>query len=232
MIKDNILNINQKIADACKRAERDTSEVSLITVSKTKPLEQLKEAYAAGSRDFGENKVQEMLDKIPQMPSDVRWHMIGHLQRNKVKYIVDKVFLIHSVDSLRLAEEISKEASKKGVCVNILIEVNIANEDSKFGIENDNDCLELVMQISKLPNIFIKGLMTVAPFTENAEENRIYFAKLKQLAVDITKKNIDNVSVDILSMGMSGDFEVAIEEGATYVRVGTDIFGRRNYGQL
>ena len=121
MIKDNILNINQKIAEACKRAGRDTSEVSLITVSKTKPLEQLKEAYAAGSRDFGENKVQEMLDKIPQMPSDVRWHMIGHLQRNKVKYIVDKVYMIHSVDSLRLAEEISKEAVKKQVTVKILL---------------------------------------------------------------------------------------------------------------
>lgn len=231
MIKNNIEDVLLRMNKA-KQKSVHNQEASLIAVSKTKPAEMVMEAYQQGIRDFGENKVQELVEKYEELPKDIRWHMIGHLQRNKVKYIVDKVFLIHSVDSLRLAEEISKEASKKGVCVNILIEVNIANEDSKFGIENDNDCLELVMQISKLPNIFIKGLMTVAPFTENAEENRIYFAKLKQLAVDITKKNIDNVSVDILSMGMSGDFEVAIEEGATYVRVGTDIFGRRNYGQL
>ena len=162
MIKDNILNINQKIADACKRAERDTSEVSLITVSKTKPLEQLKEAYVAGSRDFGENKVQEMLDKIPQMPSDVRWHMIGHLQRNKVKYIVDKVYMIHSVDSLRLAEEISKEAVKKQVTVKILLEVNVAGEDSKFGTTCEEVCT-LAAMIAALPGISIQGLMTIAP---------------------------------------------------------------------
>lgn len=231
MIKNNIEDVLLRINEA-KQKSKHNQDVSLIAVSKTKPVEMVMEAYNLGIRDFGENKVQELVQKYEELPKDIRWHMIGHLQRNKVKYIVDKVFLIHSVDSLRLAEEISKEACKKGICVNILIEVNIANEDSKFGIENTNACLELVMQVSKLPNIFIKGLMTVAPFTENAEENRIYFAKLKQLAVDIMKKNIDNVSVDILSMGMSGDFEVAIEEGATYVRVGTDIFGRRNYGQL
>ena len=230
MIKDNILNINQKIADACKRAERDTSEVSLITVSKTKPLEQLKEAYAAGSRDFGENKVQEMLDKIPQMPSDVRWHMIGHLQRNKVKYIVDKVYMIHSVDSLRLAEEISKEAVKKQVTVKILLEVNVAGEDSKFGTTCE-EVSDLAVMIAVLPGISIQGLMTIAPYVENPEENRKYFRKLKQLSVDIMSKNIDNVCMNVLSMGMTGDYVVAVEEGATYVRVGTAIFGERDYGQ-
>lgn len=231
MIAKNIKRVTERIHDA-KQRSCYKQEVSLIAVSKTKPVEMLQEAYAHGIRDFGENKVQELVQKYEELPKDIRWHMIGHLQRNKVKYIVDKVYLIHSVDSLRLAEEISKEAQKKGLKVNILIEVNIAGEESKFGVSCADACMELVMQISKLPNIFIKGLMTVPPFTENAEENRVYFAKLRQLAVDITKKNIDNVSIDILSMGMSGDYEVAIEEGATYVRVGTDIFGRRNYGQL
>ena len=230
MIKDNILNINQKIADACKRTERDTSEVSLITVSKTKPLEQLKEAYAAGSRHFGENKVQEMLDKIPHMPSDVRWHMIGHLQRNKVKYIVDKVYMIHSVDSLRLAEEISKEAVKKQVTVKILLEVNVAGENSKFGTTCE-EVSALAAMIAALPGISIQGLMTIAPYVENPEENRKYFRKLKQLSVDIMSKNIDNVCMNVLSMGMTGDYVVAVEEGATYVRVGTAIFGERDYGQ-
>lgn len=231
MIAKNIKRVTERIHDA-KQRSCYKQEVSLIAVSKTKPVEMLQEAYAQGIRDFGENKVQELVQKYEELPKDIRWHMIGHLQRNKVKYIVDKVYLIHSVDSLRLAEEINKEAQKKGLKVNILIEVNIAGEESKFGVSCADACMELVMQISKLPNIFIKGLMTVPPFTENAEENRVYFAKLRQLAVDITKKNIDNVSIDILSMGMSGDYEVAIEEGATYVRVGTDIFGRRNYGQL
>lgn len=231
MIAKNIDDVLARMQQA-KQKSVHQQEVTLIAVSKTKPVEMVQEAYTYGIRDFGENKVQELVQKYEEMPKDIRWHMIGHLQRNKVKYIVDKAYLIHSVDSLRLAEEISKEAGKKGVCVNILIEVNVASEDSKFGVEDSDDCMELISQIAQLPNIYVKGLMTVAPFTENAEENRIYFAKLRQLAVDITKKNIDNVSIDILSMGMSGDFEVAIEEGATYVRVGTDIFGRRNYGQL
>ena len=187
------------------------------------------EAYEAGARDFGENKVQELVEKYEVMPKDIRWHMIGHLQRNKVKYIVDKVYLIHSVDSLRLAEEISKEAVKKNVEVNILIEVNVAGETSKFGASSNADAIQLVKNISVLPNIHIKGLMTVAPYVENSEENRIYFVNLRELAVDIKRENIDNVSVDILSMGMTGDYEVALEEGASYVRVGTGIFGERDY---
>ncbi len=198
----------------------------MIAVSKTKPVDMLREAYEAGCRDFGENKVQEIMDKYEQLPSDIRWHMIGHLQRNKVKYIIDKVFLIHSVDSYRLACEISKEAVKRGIEVNILIEVNVAEEESKFGVYKD-EAIELVEKIAVLPGICVKGLMTIAPYVENAEENRQYFVNLRQLSVDIMSKNIDNVSMGILSMGMTGDYMVALEEGATYVRVGTGIFGDR-----
>lgn len=228
MIRDNMEQVRQRIKDACGAVGRDEGEVTLISVSKTKPLDMLKEAYEAGARDFGENRVQELMDKMPHMPADVRWHMIGHLQRNKVKYIVGKVFLIHSVDSLRLAEEISREAVKQDVEADILLEVNVAGEESKFGATSDA-AAELALNVSKLPGIHIRGLMTIAPFVENAEENRQYFRKLKQLSVDIERKNIDNVSMDVLSMGMTGDYPVAVEEGATYVRVGTGIFGERDY---
>lgn len=230
MIRENMEKVRGQIASACERAGRNPEEVTLITVSKTKPVAMLQEAYDAGSRDFGENKVQELLDKIPQMPGDVRWHMIGHLQRNKVKYIVDKVYLIHSVDSLRLAGEISREAVKKQVEVNILLEVNVALEESKFGTTTE-EAVSLAEQIAALPGIHIKGLMTIAPFVEDAESNRIFFQKLKQLSVDIAQKNIDNVSMNVLSMGMTGDYVVAVEEGASYVRVGTGIFGERDYGK-
>lgn len=230
MIRDNIEQVQKNIEAACARAGREREQVTLISVSKTKPVSMLREAYEAGSRDFGENKVQELLDKIPEMPGDVRWHMIGHLQRNKVKYIVGKVYLIHSVDSLRLAEEISREAVKQQTEVNILIEVNVAEEESKFGTTLA-EATELVMAVSKLPGIHICGLMTIAPFTENAEENRQYFRKLKQLSVDIARKNIDNINMNVLSMGMTGDYSVAVEEGATCVRVGTGIFGERDYGK-
>lgn len=228
MIRENIEEVKEKIRLACVKSERDMNDVTLIAVSKTKPLHMLQEAYECGIRDFGENKVQELMEKIPAMPDDIRWHMIGHLQRNKVKYIVDKVYLIHSVDSLRLAEEISKEACKKNVCVNILVEVNVAEEDTKFGTTCE-DAIALVENISRLPNLKIHGLMTIAPNVENEEENRIYFNRLKQLSVDIRSKNIDNVYMDVLSMGMTGDYQIAVEEGSTYVRVGTGIFGSRMY---
>lgn len=228
MLKENLNVVETKIAEACKKAGRDRSEVTLIAVSKTKPIEMLDEVYQENIRDFGENKVQELCDKMDKMPSDIRWHMIGHLQRNKVKYIVDRVALIHSVDTYRLAEEINIQAKKKQITVPILVEVNIANEASKFGISAE-DAILLVEEISQLENVRIKGLMTIAPYVENAEENRLYFRKIKQLSVDIINKNIDNVSMEILSMGMTGDYAVAIEEGATMVRVGTGIFGERNY---
>lgn len=228
MIAENLKEVRAHIKDACEKACRREDTVTLIAVSKTKPVSMLQEAYENGCRHFGENKVQEIAEKYEQLPKDIKWHMIGHLQRNKVKYIVDKVAMIHSVDSLRLAEEISKEAVKKQVTVPILIEVNVAKEDTKFGIACE-ETEALVRQISPLPGISIKGLMTIAPYVDNSEENRQYFAKLKQLSVDISKKNIDNVSMNILSMGMTGDYTVAIEEGASFVRVGTGIFGERQY---
>ena len=228
MIKENLDLVQQNIQEVCRKAGRGTEEVSLIAVSKTKPVSMLMEAYECGCRDFGENKVQELVTKYETMPEDIRWHMIGHLQRNKVKYIVDKAALIHSVDSLKLAEEISREAVKKQVEVSILIEVNIAGEDTKFGV-SAADAEKLIREIAILPGINIKGLMTIAPYVENPEENRQYFAQLKQLSVDIKHKNIDNVNMDVLSMGMTGDYMIAIEEGATYVRVGTGIFGERQY---
>ena len=230
MLKENLANVEKNIEQACKNAGRSRDEVTLIAVSKTKPVEMLQEIYDENIRDFGENKVQELCSKMEQLPSDIRWHMIGHLQRNKVKYIVGKVELIHSVDTYRLAEEINIQAKKQNVIVPILVEVNIAHEESKFGISAE-DAILLVEEISKLENIRIKGLMTIAPYVENPEDNRLYFRKIKQLSVDIPNKNIDNVFMEILSMGMTGDYMVAIEEGATMVRVGTGIFGERNYKQ-
>ena len=227
MIKENLELVRQNIKNACEKAGRRPDEVTLIAVSKTKPVSMIKEAYSAGSREFGENKVQEIMDKYPQLPSDIHWHMIGHLQRNKVKYIIDKATLIHSVDSLRLAEEISSQAEKKQVTANILIEINIAHEESKFGISRE-EAIQLVKNIAKLPHISVKGLMTIAPFVTNPEDNRKYFRQIRELSVDIAKENIDNVTMSILSMGMTGDYMVAIEEGATMVRVGTGIFGERN----
>lgn len=228
MITENLEQVRKNIEEACRAVNRDPGEVTLISVSKTKPVSMLQEAYDAGSRDFGENKVQEIMDKYPQLPSDIRWHMIGHLQRNKVKYIVDKVALIHSVDSLRLAETIENEAAKHNVTVPILIEVNVAQEESKFGLKTE-EVLSLVESVAALPHINIKGLMTIAPYVEDPEENRGIFRQLNKLSVDIAAKNINNVNMSVLSMGMTGDYQVAVQEGATMVRVGTGIFGERDY---
>jgi pyridoxal phosphate enzyme (YggS family) len=228
MVKENLTMVEERISRACEKANRDRSEVTLIAVSKTKPISMIEEAMDSGIIEFGENKVQELSNKYEELPKNLHWHLIGHLQRNKVKYIIDKACLIHSVDSLRLAETISEEAVKKNVTAAILIEVNVAEEESKFGAGVD-ETIELVECIAKLPNVAIQGLMTIAPFVENPEDNREFFKKLKKLSVDINTKNIDNVSMNVLSMGMTGDYEVAIEEGATLVRVGTGIFGERNY---
>ena len=218
--------IKKRVEAACQRAGRNPEEVTLIAVSKTKPVEMLREAYEAGARDFGENKVQEILAKKPKLPEDIRWHMIGHLQTNKVRQIVGKTCLIHSVDSVRLAEEIHKESVKKGLVTQILLEVNVAEEESKFGfhVEEVEDALK---QIQELSGVCVRGLMTIAPFVDNPEDNRPVFQKLNKLYVDMKTKNIDNDTMNILSMGMTGDFEVAVEEGATMVRVGTGIFGAR-----
>ena len=228
IVSDNLKAVEEKIQKACDRAGRDRSEVTLIAVSKTKPVDMLLAAYNDGIRTFGENKVQELTGKIEQMPDDIQWHMIGHLQRNKVKYIAGKVALIHSVDSYRLAEEINIQAKQHGCIIPILIEVNVANEESKFGVKLD-EAEGLVRECAALDGITVKGLMTIAPFVEDPEDNRPVFKALKDKSVDIAAKKIDNVYMDILSMGMTNDYEIAIEEGATMVRVGTGIFGARNY---
>ena len=230
MVVENLAEVERRVCAACERAGRPREEVTLIAVSKTKPVSMIEELLPGGPRDFGENKVQELCEKYEQLPKEIRWHLIGHLQRNKVKYVVDKACLIHSVDSLRLAETISEEAVKRQLTVPVLIEVNVAGEESKFGVSPE-ETEELIREIAKLPGMAVKGLMTIAPFVENPEENRVHFANLKKLCVDIKMKNIDNVSMNVLSMGITGDYEVAIEEGATMIRVGTGIFGERNYNK-
>ena len=231
-VRENLEKVRERIDRACARAGRDPKEVKLVAVSKTKPVSLVEEAYAAGQRVFGENKVQELCEKQVLLPEDVEWHMIGHLQRNKVKQVLGRAVLIHSVDSLRLAEQISSDMQKKFPeswqtdPARILLEVNVAREESKFGFLEE-ELEEAVEKIAKLPGIRVEGLMTSAPYVEIAEENRKYFRKLVQLSVDIASKNIDNICMNTLSMGMSGDYEVAVEEGATMVRVGTGIFGSR-----
>ena len=229
MIRDQLHEVETRIQAACARAGRKREEVTLIAVSKTKPVEVLREAYDLGVRVFGENKVQELTEKFGALPTDIHWHMIGHLQTNKVKYIVEKAELIHSVDSLRLAQAIEKEAAKRGLTSDILVEVNVAEEESKFGVRV-NEVISFIETLAQFPPLHVRGLMTIAPFVENPEENRPIFKNLHKLSVDIAHKNIDNVNVNILSMGMTNDYEVAIEEGATMVRVGTGIFGARDYG--
>ncbi len=231
MIAENLNQVRENIRKACIRAGRDPEEVTLIAVSKTKPAEILMEAYEAGARCFGENKVQEIQAKYGAMPADVKWHMIGHLQRNKVKYIMDKVCMIHSVDSVRLASTIDQEAEKAGIVMPVLIEVNVAQEETKYGVAPDQ-VLPLIMDIHGFSHISVQGLMTIAPYVEDPEENRQIFSVLKKLSVDIRDKNVNNINMDILSMGMTGDYTVAVEEGATMVRVGTGIFGERNYDKL
>lgn len=227
-IEQNIAQVRQNIKQAAEKAGRNPDDILLLAVSKTKPVEQIKEAVACGCTALGENKVQEIMDKYEPMGEGVHWHLIGHLQTNKVKYIIDKVDCIHSVESIRLAEEIEKRAAAKDKVMDILVEVNIAQEESKFGIAVD--AVESFLQeLSNFPHIRVRGLMTVAPFVENPEENRGYFRKMRELLVDINAKKIHNINMDVLSMGMTGDYMVAIEEGATIVRVGTGIFGERYY---
>ncbi len=227
-IRNAIEEVEDKISAACMRAGRNREEVTLIAVSKTMPVEDIREAMECGIIEFGENRPQELRDKQAEITEPLHWHMIGSLQTNKLKYVIGKTILIHSVDTLHLAEAIHEMSEKKGLITDVLLEINIAGEESKHGISPDG--LEAtVKEIAKLSCVRIRGLMTVAPYTEEAEENRIYFKKMKQLMVDINSKNIDNVYMDVLSMGMTGDYEIAIEEGATLVRVGTGIFGHRVY---
>jgi len=228
MIRENLKEVEKNICRACEKAGRDRSEVTLIAVSKTKPVEDIMEAYEAGIRDFGENKVQELSEKYEKLPKDIRWHMIGHLQRNKVKNVVGKAVLIHSVDSLELAREINRQAEKQNIRADILLEVNIANEETKFGVGYDN-VSELAKSIIELPYVNVKGLMCIAPYVVDSEQNRKFFKKMLKLDVDIMSKLCNNIHGDVMSMGMTCDYGVAIEEGATMVRVGTGIFGERDY---
>ncbi|MBP3196842.1 MAG: YggS family pyridoxal phosphate-dependent enzyme [Butyrivibrio sp.] len=230
MIRENLEIVEKNIAAACKRAGRDRSEVTLIAVSKTKPVSDIRQAMECGIRVFGENKVQEIRDKTAEITEPLDWHMIGHLQVNKVKYLPNVACMIHSVDNKKLADEIEKQASKAGIKMDVLIEVNMAHEDTKFGLSPE-EVVDFVKEISPCEHINIRGLMTIAPYTENPESNRGYFRDLRLLKDKINALNIPGVNMDTLSMGMTGDYEVAIEEGATFVRVGTGIFGERDYSK-
>ena len=225
-IEKNLEKIEQNILAACAASGRCRDDISLIVVSKGRSCEEIRAAYDLGVRRFGENRVQEMAAKMTLLPADIEWHLIGHLQRNKVKYVVGKAALIHSIDTLPLAEAISKEAAKRGVTQDILVEVNIAAEASKHGV-SPAGCEELLRAIAALPGLRPRGLMTVAPYVEDGEENRRHFALLSQLLVDMAAKSIDNTYINeraILSMGMSGDYAAAITEGATMIRIGTAVF--------
>lgn len=228
MVAENLKQVEEHIRRACERSGRDRDEVTLIAVSKTKPVEMMEEAMESGIRTFGENKVQEIVKKQPLLPEDINWHLIGHLQRNKVRQIAGRVCMIHSVDSVRLAEQIQKEYELKCLTAKILVEVNVAREESKFGFLPE-ETEEAIRKMALMPNIKVCGLMTIAPFVDDPEENRVHFYNLRKLLVDINTQNIDNISMRELSMGMTGDYEVAIEEGATFVRVGTGVFGSRQY---
>ncbi len=228
MILENIQEINAQKASIAERAGRKPEDILLVAVTKTRSAAEINEAIEAGITDIGENKVQEIQDKY-DFVKPVRWHMIGHLQTNKVKYIIDKVSLIHSVDSLHLAEEIDQRAGAIGRTMDILIQVNAAMEESKFGIstEETGQIIEAVLEGCK--NIRVRGLMSIAPFAEDPEEIRGYFREVKDLYDKYAAFDHERADFKYLSMGMSNDFEVAIEEGSNLIRVGTAIFGQRNY---
>lgn len=229
-LRSNLKSIQKRIADACQRAGRDPSEVKLIAVSKTKPIHDIEVLEEAGQLSFGENYVQELHAKQTELSRNTEWHMIGHLQRNKVRYLIGTVALIHSVDSIVLVEQIEKEAAKKNRTMNILMEINIAEEETKWGFRKE-EAETAAEQIAAFPHLRLKGLMTSAPKTNSPEANRIYFRNMKSLADQIARQKIPGVSMGILSMGMTQDFEIAIEEGSTMVRIGTGIFGERTYSR-
>ena len=230
-IRENIENIRKRIADAAKRAGRDADDIKLIAVTKTVDIDKVEEAIAAGALDAGENKPQELARKYEVLGDKIRWHQIGSLQTNKVKYIIDKVCMIHSLDREGLAEEIVKRANKIGRVIDCLVQVNISGEESKHGMSREEVEPFVRLVAEKYPNIKIKGLMTMAPFDAERDEIRKVFRDLKELSDEINNMNIGNVEMKELSMGMTNDFEIAVEEGATMVRVGTAIFGKRNYNK-
>lgn len=226
-VKDRYEIVVENIKKACERSGRNPEDITLISVTKTHGAELINEAIDAGAKDIGENKAQELCNKYDDV-KPVRWHFIGHLQTNKVKTIVDKVVMIHSVDSDKLASEIDKRAKSSGVVMDILVEINIGMEDSKSGA-TEEEARDLIKKIrDEYQNLRVRGLMCVPPITDNPENSRRYFRKLKDIFESIKELSEDE-NFDTLSMGMSGDYEVAIEEGATVVRVGTAIFGAREY---
>ena len=226
MLSQKLGEVEHNIREACERSGRARESVTLIAVSKTQPVSAIEEAYALGIRNFGENKVKEMLGKEPQLPADIQWHLIGHLQTNKVRSVLSKTVLIHSLDSLKLLDAVDFEAMKQKITVDGLLEVNVAEEDSKFGFL-PSELWELLNRLRQYKNLRIRGLMTVAPYTTNPEDNREVFRKMKEISIDTRWNTLDNISMEILSMGMTGDYNVAIEEGATMIRVGTGLFGAR-----
>lgn len=230
MIQASLEKIRNDIRETALKANRNPNDITLIAVSKTYPSSAIEEALALGCTNFGENHVQELCQKIEEIKAPVNWHFIGHLQTNKVKYIIGKTALIHSLDSMKLAYEIEKQSEKQNCNTKVLLEVNVANEASKYGFKV-TEILKATQELSKLSHLKVEGLMTVAPFVTNPEENRKIFKALYKLSVDIQNQNLDNISTGILSMGMSNDYKVAIEEGATMVRIGTAIFGHRDYSK-
>ncbi len=229
-IRNNLDNIFNKVQAAAEKSGRTAGDIKVIAVTKTVEVDRIKNVYEYGLRDMGENRVQELTDKYDQLPADCKWHLIGHLQTNKVKYIIDKVAMIHSVDSLELATEINSRAEKHGRIMDFLLQVNVSGEETKFGIRPD-EVYDFIGKISRMRNISLRGLMTIAPFAQNPQDIRPVFKNLYNIYIDIKRKRIDNVNMDYLSMGMSNDYEVAIEEGANIVRIGTSIFGKREYIQ-
>lgn len=225
-IAQNLKNVQENVTKACERVHRNPSEVTICAVSKLKSVQDIQAAMTAGQKLFGENYVQEIREKYEELGDTCEWHMIGHLQRNKVKYIADKVKMIHSVDSWELAQQIEKEAAKHDLVIDVLLEVNVAKEESKWGFSAE-DVLDAAEKIGLLPHVRVRGLMTSAPYTENAETNRIYFRELHALYEELQHAGFKGVQADTLSMGMTGDYVVAVEEGATMIRVGTGIFGER-----
>ena len=226
-IEENIESVKRRIANAAARTGRDATDIKLVAVSKTKPVELINQAVNAGMSDFGENRVQELCAKFDEIKG-VNWHLIGHLQKNKVRHVVGRACLIHSVDSLELAKEINKRASAQGIIQHILVQVNISGEESKSGV-GQQECAGFISDIAKLENVKIDGLMTISVKGMSREQNKDIFSKLAVLAENIDALGIENVSMSELSMGMTHDFEQAVEAGATIVRVGTAIFGERNY---
>lgn len=221
------MDINENITKTLRTIKEG---VTLIAVSKTKPIEMLEEAYKSGIRDFGENKVQELCEKYDEFHKDVRWHLLGHLQRNKVKYIVGKVNLIHSVDSIELLREIEKRYKKENLIANILIQINIGRETQKYGVLEEN-IYDIMEEVKSCDNVKVKGLMAIIP-KGNKEENKAYFDKMYNIFRELKNKQFNNVSMDILSMGMTHDYLEAIEAGSNMVRIGEGIFGKRDYSKL